>query len=76
MRVGRVGQKFWVRLGADEEGVLGRRKFEEFHQAAVRRTPGKDCAARFQLFYVFRIDFVAMAVALGNNTLAVGLPYQ
>jgi len=66
------GQEFRVELGAEEEGVLAARQFGDLHEDAVRRAAGEDQAAFLELLDIFRVDFVAMAVALLDESRQLG----
>jgi methyl-accepting chemotaxis protein len=64
MRVERPAFQFRVVLHADEPRMI--RIFDRLRQHAVRRHAGEHQAAIFQPLLVVDIDFVAVAMALGN----------
>ncbi len=57
-------QEFRMELGAEKERVRTARQFGYFHESAVGRLARKYKTALFKLFYVFRIDLIAVAMAL------------
>ena len=66
----RLGFEFGVKLAADEPGVIGH--FNDFDVDAVGRATGDAEAGARQSGFVFTIEFVAVAVALGDFEGAVG----
>lgn len=71
MRLKRARLQFRVVLDADEPGMI--RVFDGLGQHTIRRHAGEDQTAVFQTVLVVDIDFVAVAVALGDVGRAVDL---
>ena len=71
MRSQRLGFEFRMELAADEPRVVG--GFDNFYVNAVRSASGDAEAGAGERVFVFAIEFVAMAMALGNFQCAVGL---
>src|SRR5579875_162893 len=71
-RVGRegLGLEFGMKLAADEPGMVG--NFDDFDVHAVGSFAGDAEAGSGQRLFVIAIEFVAMAMTLGNFGLAVG----
>src|SRR5690606_6852884 len=74
MAVTRRGGEFRMELAGQVPGV--RRHFDNLHEVAVQRLAGDLQARRFKAFHVVVVDFVAVAVALGDDVLAVAVPHQ
>ena len=64
MRLERARFQFGVKLHADEPGVIG--EFDGFRQQPVGRNAGEDQALFLEPGAIGGVDFVAVAVALGN----------
>ena len=71
MRRERLRFEFRMELAADEPGMIGH--FDDFDVHAVGRAAGDAESGARQRLLVLAIEFVAMAVALGNFERAVGL---
>ena len=70
MRRERFRFEFGVELAADKPRMVGH--LDDFDIGAVRRAAGDLETGGGERRFVFAIEFVAMAVALGNFGLAVG----
>ena len=69
MRRQRLGFEFRMKLAADEPRMLGR--FDDFDVRPIRRFAGDAESRGEQSFFVFAIEFVAMAMPLADFQLAV-----
>jgi len=70
VRCQRLGFEFGMELAAQEPGMV--RGFDYFYVDAVRCASSDAEAGARESFFVLAVEFVAMAVALGNFQLAVG----
>src|ERR1700733_8672828 len=66
----RLGFEFGVELAADEPRMVGH--LDDFDVGAVRRAAGDFETSGIERRFVFAVEFVAMAVALGDFQRAVG----
>ncbi len=67
----RPGVEFRVELCAEEKRVNGFRQFGDFHQAAVGRCAGENHPGFFDIGDESWTDFIAVAVAFGNFSVAI-----
>jgi len=70
MRGQRLGFEFRMELHANKPRVIGH--LNHFHIDAVRSFSSNAKACGYQRRFVLAIEFIAMAVSLGNFQLAVG----
>src|SRR5258708_1539323 len=76
MRPGRPGQEFRMRLGRDEERMLGLWQFHELDEPSIRRKTGTDQARRLERRTVVVVDLVAVPVPLMYDLGTVQPPDQ
>src|SRR3970040_1114059 len=76
MAIARRRQEFRVRLAGQEPRVLVARQLDHLHQQVVHRLGGNHQAGVLELRAVAVVELVAVAVALGDDVLAVKLARQ
>ena len=65
MAIHRPGLKLWVKLAANEPGMIF--KLDDLHQASIWRKPAQNHPLAAKEFAVAIVEFIAMAMALGNS---------